>query len=417
MRILFVSNLYPPLVIGGYELACSNVVDALSRRGHDIRVLTTWCPLPRKAEVPPWVDRSLDLHWFVLHHTPGLLTERDLHSAICSSYANTLRLLQTIRDFRPDLVSMWNPTGIGGLALMDLLNQVGVPWALHLGDRGPLEIIDNVPPHVRGVFCAPDSALYARSRVLSVSQHLLDEIELASGITFGNVDIVAGWADLAAVRLHEPYLRDGEARFVAAGGIYPHKGIDIIIEASERLKSQGLRFSVDIFGDGEVPRYVEMVRMRHLHDCVHLLGPRRQSELLRAYASYDAFLCPTWERDPFPFAPLEAAACATPPILTRNCGTSERLVDGVHCLKINRTADGLVEAMTRVATGQVDLGRIGRAGQRLMRSDLSFDRYLDRTETALRAHATPWRHDAADDPALPLLAFLKHNLSVQLRFG
>jgi glycosyltransferase involved in cell wall biosynthesis len=417
MRILFVSNLYPPLVVGGYEQACSNVADALSQRGHNVRVLTTWCHLPRKGDGPAWVDRSLDLHWFVLHHAPGLLEERDLHSATCSSYANTLRLLQAIRDFRPDLVSMWNPTGIGALALMDLLNQVGVPWTLHLGDRVPLDITDNVPPYVRAVFCAPDSALYARSRILSVSQHLLDEIEVASGITFENADIVAGWADLAAVQPHEPYLRDGEARFVAAGGIYPHKGIDIIIEASERLQAQGLRFSVDIFGDGEVPHYMEMVRMRHLQDCVRLLGPRRQSELLRAYASYDAFLCPTWERDPFPFAPLEAAASATPPILTRNCGTSERLVDGVHCLKINRTADGLAEAMTRVAAGQVDLGKIGRAGQRLMRSDLSFERYLDRTETALRAHATSWRHEAADDPVLPLLAFVKHNLSVRLRFG
>ena len=172
-----------------------------------------------------------------------------------------------------------------------------------------------------------------------------------------------------------------------------------------------------MFGNGDVPRYAEMIRMRHLQDEVRLLGPRPQSELLRAYAGYDAFLCPTWERDPFPFAPLEAAACATPPILTRNCGTSERLVDEVHCLKISRTADELAQVMTRVATGQVDLARIGRAGQRLMRSDLSFERYLDRTESALRAHATPWRYEVADDPALPLLAFVKHNLSVRLRFG
>jgi hypothetical protein len=35
----------------------------------------------------------------------------------------------------------------------------------------------------------------------------------------------------------------------------------------------------------------------------------------------------------------------------------------------------------------------------------------------LRKHAHPWRCEAADDPALPLLAFLKHSLSVSLRFG
>ncbi len=50
-------------------------------------------------------------------------------------------------------------------------------------------------------------------------------------------------------------------------------------------------------------------------------------------------------------------------------------------------------------------------------SDLSFDRCLHRIEFALTEHAKPWRLATADDPALPLLAFLKHNLSVSLRFG
>jgi len=77
----------------------------------------------------------------------------------------------------------------------------------------------------------------------------------------------------------------------------------------------------------------------------------------------------------------------------------------------------LTEAMARVAAGQVDLARMGRAGQRLMKTDLSFERYLDRVEAALSNHARPWPHGAAGDPTLPLLAFLKHNLSVFLRFG
>ena len=41
MKILVLSNLYPPDFLGGYELACRQVVDALRRRGHDVRVLTT----------------------------------------------------------------------------------------------------------------------------------------------------------------------------------------------------------------------------------------------------------------------------------------------------------------------------------------------------------------------------------------
>jgi glycosyltransferase involved in cell wall biosynthesis len=368
--------------------------------------------------MPIWVHRRLDLHWFVPDRPEGTLGERDLHSAICSSYGNTLHLLNSIREFRPDVVSVWNPAGIGGLAMMDLLNQIGVPWTLHLGDRVPIEITETVPRDVLGLFHAQDGSLYERARILSVSQHLLDEIEAVAGITFPHgSDIVAGWADLSDALPHEPYMRGGRARFVAAGGIYPHKGIDLILEASTQLKADNRDFSVDIFGDGDVPRYVDRARSLQVHDRVRFFGPRSQAELVRSYSGYDAFLCPTWERDPFPFAPLEAAGCGTPPIITRNCGTSERLVDGVHCVKIERTVDDLANAMAGVAEGRFDLARIGRAGEQLIRSDFSFDRYLDRIETAFREHARPWRYEAANDPSLPLLAFLKHNLSVSLRFG
>ena len=77
---------------------------------------------------------------------------------------------------------------------------------------------------------------------------------------------------------------------------------------------------MDMFGDGELPYYTDMARTLQVQDRVRFLGPRSQAELVASYAAYDAFLCPTWERDPFPFAPLEAAGCKTPPIITRNCG-------------------------------------------------------------------------------------------------
>jgi glycosyltransferase involved in cell wall biosynthesis len=289
---------------------------------------------------------------------------------------------------------------------------------LHLMDRVPVDIAANTPAHVLGLFGGAGSALYAGGQIISMSQHLLDEIETMSGIGFAQgATLVPGAADISAALPHEPYLRDGTARFVAAGAVAPHKGIDLILQASARLKADGAAFTVDVFGDGELPRYVDMARALQVGDRVRFLGMRTQPELIRLYAAYDAFLFPTWEREPFGFAPVEAAGCGTPPIMTRNCGASERLVDGVHCLKIERTLDDLADAMGRVAANRVDLARIGRAAQRLVATDLSFARCLERIDTVLRACARPWRGEAADDPALPLLAFLKHNLSVSLRFG
>ena len=39
MRILTLTNWYPPHYFGGYELSCFDVMTRLAKRGHDIEVL------------------------------------------------------------------------------------------------------------------------------------------------------------------------------------------------------------------------------------------------------------------------------------------------------------------------------------------------------------------------------------------
>ena len=64
--------------------------------------------------------------------------------------------------------------------MMDLLNCIGVPWALHLGDRVPVDITTNTPSIVPRTLRCTGEHIYARARILSVSQHLLDEMRFRS---------------------------------------------------------------------------------------------------------------------------------------------------------------------------------------------------------------------------------------------
>jgi glycogen synthase len=41
LRVLAISNLYPPFYLGGYELGCHDVVERLRERGHRVAVLTS----------------------------------------------------------------------------------------------------------------------------------------------------------------------------------------------------------------------------------------------------------------------------------------------------------------------------------------------------------------------------------------
>lgn len=418
MRVLILSNLYPPSVLGGYELGCAQVTEGLRGRGHELRVVTSWCHMPRAVADSPHVARRLDLARYMAH-LPAEEGARAWvqHAAVCSSLPNTLAVLDEIRSFRPDVVYAWNLIGVGSAALVDLLNMSGLPWVMHLMDRGPADVVAELSPASAGLFGA-GLAPYRSARVIAMSRHLVDEIETLAGACFPSpVHVVPGWADVASAQPHLPYRRDGVTRFVAAGTVADFKGTGLILEASAMLKAEGLPFHVDIIGQGEVSYYVGLAASLQIEDRVRFHGPRSQRELIAAYAGYDAFLFPTHEREPFGFAPVEAAGCGTPPIMTANCGAAERLVDEVHCLKIRRQCDDLAKAMRRVANGSVDLAGLGRAGRRLVESDLAFGRCLETIEAILREQVATVGPSRIDDPTLPALAFLKHNLSVRMQFG
>jgi glycogen(starch) synthase len=417
LKILVLTNLYPPTVLGGYEIACHNVANAMRQRGHDVEVLTTWSHLP-DPRPEPWAHRDLDAHWYLPYtSSDGRLAESEFHKAVCSSYRNTLMVLNYLRSILPDIVYVWNTTGIGTAAILDLLNMVGVPWVLHLMDRTPVDVVANVEAGILGLFGASGSSLYRSAGVISMSEHLLTEIEELGGITFPGATIIPGGADTSNIAAHENYLRGGKARFVASA-VSAEKGTDLIIEAAVKLKLTGADFLIDIFGPGELPRYIDIVRNRGLEGQVRFLGPVAQRYLLEQYPSYDVFLFPTWDREPFGFAPIEAAACGTPPIMSRNCGASERLVDLVHCIKIDRTVGDLLDAMQSVCSAQIDLSAMGRRAKRLVLADLSFNAMLDRIEATLTQRIAPWSGPMdVNDSSLSLLAYLKHNLSIMLRFG
>ena len=129
MRILVVSNFYPPHVIGGYEIGCKDVVAALKSRGHDIRVLTSsyGCSQAEHSDrVFRWLesDRSL--------HIDG--SSRDLPKILRKESINRRAFESLCRDFAPDIVYVWNPTHIS-LSITVIAQQKGLPVCFYVSDH------------------------------------------------------------------------------------------------------------------------------------------------------------------------------------------------------------------------------------------------------------------------------------------
>ncbi len=104
MRVLAVSSRYPPNYLGGYELACKEVMDRLRERGHEIHVLTS-----KGKDVGTllladgtWVHRDLDFAPLAQTQVEGIwargMRERR-NNAVCRECVN---------EIRPDVLSVWD---------------------------------------------------------------------------------------------------------------------------------------------------------------------------------------------------------------------------------------------------------------------------------------------------------------------
>jgi glycogen(starch) synthase len=418
MRILIITNLYPPHVLGGYEIACRSTVDGLRTRGHEVEVLAGHAPMASYDD-PPFVHRTLALRGF----DPDVPHTKELADAIVyersvSQYANTATLLDHLRKFRPNIVYVWYVLGIGGLALLDLLEQIGIPWIMHLMDCVPAHLLDGVVPSVAALFARENSSIFTRARVIAMSEQVISEVAKLTGIRFDHPpEIIPGWVDSGRLCQRAHYSQPEVLRFLAAGSLGHHKGTDIIIEGCAELVAEGYAdFSVDIYclGGSNPEPWITLAAQRGVAERIRWHSGVNQAQFFALLPDYDAFLFPTQTREPFGFAPIEAAACGVVPIITRNAGVAERLVDGLHTLKIDRTSSSLAIAMRQLLTGEVDISTMGRRAARLVREDLSFSGCLDEIERVLCGAAGAWDQRHLDDPRLPSVLYAKNALGRHL---
>lgn len=132
MKILTISNLYPPDFMGGYELACSQAVEALRSRGHEVQVLTSVPRQPVPAQ--PDVHRLLQFH--NIYDNDWLSKLAPLERRLCEISSRIINahnihiLIDFLQLYQPDVVYLYNILGLGGPRAARLPSADGIPLAV-----------------------------------------------------------------------------------------------------------------------------------------------------------------------------------------------------------------------------------------------------------------------------------------------
>lgn len=350
MRLLFLTNIFPPASDGGYEEWCAEVAEGLRERGHEVLVLTTNSIVHPVTDDPSWVRRDLLLEmeydsWANAFRFFTVRKEREQE--------NIERFLETVNRFRPEAVmvwGMWNvPRSLPALAE----NMYPARLVYYIGDYWaslPNQYENYWKAPARSILSAVPKALLRPlamkaleretrhklrlERVLFPSRFMLEE-HRRKGVSFGRAQVIYGGVDTTAFdetrseeSVPKPATDGDRLRLLYTGRLSPEKGIETAIEAVEELVCRrGLRnLHLNIVGSGE-RRYVEqlhsLVQEKGLAGHIKFTGRVRKEDMPGVYQAHDIFLFTSIWEEPFGRVLVEALASGLVVIGTATGGAAE----------------------------------------------------------------------------------------------
>jgi glycosyltransferase involved in cell wall biosynthesis len=117
--------------------------------------------------------------------------------------------------------------------------------------------------------------------------------------------------------------------FLFVGQVVPRKGLQLLLEACNKLQEQGYRhYTLLVVGDGAQRVELEdYCQQQQLTDRVHWLGRVDYNQISACFQQADVFILPTLE-DTWGVVVLEAMLFGKPVLCSSGAGTSELVTDG-----------------------------------------------------------------------------------------
>lgn len=410
MRILFVSNFYPPHSSGGEEQSCQQVVEGLQQRGHTGLVLTSMRGTNNVPVETDGIDRSLYLEMDLVPWRHSLTffigrRAREKH--------NLQRFERAVEQFRPDIIFLWGlwnlPKSLPALAEARYPDRVIYRFATYWPTlpsqheeywRYPgRKWYSRLPKLVLGRIALAMLAREAQPPRLSFKHAICVSAAtrntlVEAGIPVANARIIRTGLDprpyLNAHPDPQPRPDNQYLNLLYAGRLYAEKGVHTAIEAVAKFRlSRDLpRIRLSLAGSGS-PDYENHLRrlvdQSGLNDCVSFLGHVPAEKMPRLLREFDVLLVPSTWPEPFSRMVLEGMISGLVVVATSTGGTTEILTDGENGLLFAPgDADDLAQKIARLMDDPELRQRLARAGKQTVLERFTMTRMMDEIESFLQ---------------------------------
>lgn len=409
MRILTLTNLYPPHYVGGYELRCEVAVKALRQRGHTVQVLTSNHGVGESSAKAPESDiaRTWRIHGFFGHPWLGIraLADLELH--------NNRVLRETVASFRPDVIHVWN---LGGLSksLCLTLQQLGIPAVFDVSDHWIARSLvadvwldwwnrsnPSLPARCLRWFwtligardrwseIAPTQPVRdVRFRRIYFCSRALRELTVAAGYPVQHGEVIYCSVDIERFSGTPVPAERPLRRLLYVGRLAEDKGVMTALKAMLNVQGQ-FNGELHIYGRGEAAYMSALKTFVEQHRLPVFFHTASVQEMPAVYRAHDALLFTSEWEEPFALTPLEAMSSGLPVIGTTTGGSQELFRHGENALTYQAgNASELAQRILELDADPDARGRIAATGHADVRARYAESILMDQMEQYLLASTT-----------------------------
>jgi glycosyltransferase involved in cell wall biosynthesis len=408
MRLLFVSNLYPPNTVGGYERLCADVAAAMVRRGHAVSVLTSnFGDTPAQPIDGQSVYRTLLLIAGASIYQPYAGTPEQRQAL---DRHNVTEANRVIAAERPQAIFCWNLFFLDG-SLLHALAQSGLPMLAMLTDNWLINMRrpdyvprffarhvwggEPFPPAPRGAFwrrllrrapppqqpeTLPFAALFGARFVQAMYRD--------AGFRFARETVIHNGVDQNAAWAAEPpdrtrLVRPDGARLLFAGRLVDLKGAHTAVAALPMLDPAA---RLTIVGDTQDSAYVarlhgDIARLG-VGDRIDFANPVAEAALPALFAAHDLYLFPSLY-EPFSLTLVHALANGIPTVASDAGGNVEIVRDRETGLLFRKGDPGDLARAVATLLADPALRAAAAAGGREAARGYTFEIMTERMERLL----------------------------------
>ncbi len=406
MKLLFVTNLYPPHHISGYEMLCHEAATQLAARGHQVSVLTsTYGVTAPRTETGIYRRLTLDSDRY--YYRLG-----DLMRYWRNKRSNYLAVQEVIHAVSPEAVVIWGMWNLSRLVAAWVEELAGPRVVYYLADVWPSE----PSPHEAywdGSANSPAGRMFKRifrgpvrlalgaewrpyrlryEHVVASCQSTRDEL-IAAGLPLEHCQVIYEGIDpapyRAAAQRRQPAPDGDPLRVVFVGTLATHKGAHTAVEAFGRLKESGTPspMHLTILGAGH-PEYEahlrQLVSQWRLEGQISFHRPIPRSELPEFLSGCDVLVMPSVYKEPLARISQEAMAAGLVLVATLTGGTGEILCDGQNGLAFEpENAQALAGRLKALADDAPLRARLARKGWETVSDRFTISRMVSDLESYL----------------------------------